>query len=150
LILEEEDIIAPESDDGRELRRLDMDVESSSRFTMNGDGSVQMAGAPDAAVDTAPVAWHGGGAVGVVVEGSHRCLRLRRSVPFFGVRLATMILGTRASYKRMLMGPTTQKFRVVPNQNAREGGGADLVLRLILTREINPTWHIMQGVEEVC
>jgi hypothetical protein len=39
LILEEEDIIAPRFDDGRELQRLDMDVESSSRFTVNGDGS---------------------------------------------------------------------------------------------------------------
>jgi hypothetical protein len=92
------------SDVGRELRRLDMDVESSSRFTVNGDGSVQMAGAPDAAADAAPVARRGGGTVGVVVEGSRRCPRLGRSVPFFGVQLATTILGTRASYKRMVAG----------------------------------------------
>jgi hypothetical protein len=104
LILEEEDIIAPGSGDGRELWRLDMDVESSSRFTVNGDGSVQMAGAPDAATDASPVARRGGGAVGVVVEGSRHCPRLRRSVPFSGVRLATVILGTRASYKRMAAG----------------------------------------------
>jgi hypothetical protein len=81
-----------------------MDVESSSRFTVNGDGSVQMAGAPDAAADAAPVARRGGSAVGVVVEGSRRCPRLGRSVPFFGVRLATTILGVCASYKRMVAG----------------------------------------------
>jgi hypothetical protein len=104
VILEEEDVIAPGSGNGRELQQLDMDVESSSWFTVNGDGSVHMAGAPDPAADAAPVAWCGGGAVGVVVEGSRRCPRLRRSVLFSGVRLATTILGTRASYKRMAMG----------------------------------------------
>jgi hypothetical protein len=53
----------------------------------------------------------GGG--GAIVEGSHRCPRLGRSVPFSRVRLATTILGTRASYKRMAAGP--QKFRVAPD-----------------------------------
>jgi polygalacturonase len=72
LILEEEGVIVPRFGDSREHRQLDMDVESSSQFTVNGDGSVQMAGAPDAAADAAPVAQRGGGAVGVVVEGSHR------------------------------------------------------------------------------
>jgi hypothetical protein len=104
LILEEEDVIAPGSGDGRELRWLDMGVELSSRFTVNGDNSEQMAGAPDAVADEAPVARRGGGIVGVVVEGSRRCPHLGRSVPFFGVRLATVILGTRASYKRMAVG----------------------------------------------
>jgi hypothetical protein len=81
LILEEEDVIALGSDDGRELRRLDMDVESSSRFTVNDDGSVQMAVALDAKADAALVARRGGGAVGVVVEASHRYPRLGRLIP---------------------------------------------------------------------
>jgi hypothetical protein len=46
----------------------------------------------------------GSGSGGTVVEGSRRCPRLGRSVPFCGVRLATTILGTRASYKRMTTG----------------------------------------------
>jgi hypothetical protein len=68
----------------------------------------------------------GGGAVGVVVEGSHRCPHLWRSAPFSGVRLAMVILGMRASYKRMAVGPTTQKFRVAPNQGVREKGRSGL------------------------
>jgi hypothetical protein len=108
-MLEEEDAIAPGSGDGRELRWLDMGIESSSRFTVNGDGSEQMAGAPDAAADAAPVARRGGGAVSVVVEGSRCCPRLGRSIPFPGVRLATVILGTRASYKRMAVGAHYQE-----------------------------------------
>jgi hypothetical protein len=82
LILEEEDVIAPRSGDGRELRRLDMDVESSSWFTMNGDGSVHMAGAPDVVADAAPVARRGGDAVGVVVEGaSYKRMAARAHYP---------------------------------------------------------------------
>jgi hypothetical protein len=46
----------------------------------------------------------GGGAVGVVVEGSRRCPRLGRSAPFSRVQLAMVILGMRASYKRMAVG----------------------------------------------
>jgi hypothetical protein len=46
----------------------------------------------------------GSGGGGAVVEGSHRCPRLGRSVPFSGVWLATVILGTRDSYKRMATG----------------------------------------------
>jgi hypothetical protein len=68
----------------------------------------------------------GSGDGGAVVEGSRRCPRLGRSVPFSGVRLATTILGTRASYKRMAVGPTTQKFRVAPDQGAREKGRSGL------------------------
>jgi hypothetical protein len=41
---------------------------------------------------------------GTVVEGCRRCPRLERSVPSFGVRLAIMILGTHASYKRIAAG----------------------------------------------
>jgi hypothetical protein len=44
------------------------------------------------------------GSGGAVVEGSRRCLRLGRSVSFYGVRLTTAILGTCASYKRMAAG----------------------------------------------
>jgi hypothetical protein len=68
----------------------------------------------------------GSGDGGAVVEGSRRCPRLGRSVPFSGVRLATAILGTRASYKSMAAGPTTQKFRVAPYQGAREKGRSGL------------------------
>jgi hypothetical protein len=42
-----------------------------------------------------------------------------------------VIVGMCASYRHMAAGPTTQKFRVAPDQGAREGGGADLVLRPI-------------------
>jgi hypothetical protein len=47
----------------------------------------------------------------------------------------------------MEVGPTTQKFRVAPDQGVREKGGADLVLRPISTREINPTMRAQNWVD---
>jgi hypothetical protein len=41
---------------------------------------------------------------------------------------AMVILGMHASYRRMEMGPTTQRIGVVPDQGAREKGGPDSVL----------------------
>jgi hypothetical protein len=99
-----------------------MDVESSSWFTVNGDSSVQMAGASDTAADVAPVARRGGGAVGMIVEGSRRCPCLGRSVPFSRVRLATVILGMRASYKRMAAGGQLPRSLGLPPITAREKG----------------------------
>jgi hypothetical protein len=49
-----------------------------------------------------------------------------------------VIVGMCASYRHMAAGPTTQKFRVAPDQGAREGGGADLVLRPIPTQWDQP------------
>jgi hypothetical protein len=77
-------------------------------------------------LDVGAVTGIGSGSGDTVVEGSHRCPRLRRSVPFCGVRLATTILETRASYKRMTTGPTIQKFRVAPDQGTREKGRSGL------------------------
>jgi hypothetical protein len=67
----------------------------------------------------------GGGAVGVVVEGSGHCPRLERSVPFFKVRLVTTILGMRASHKCMAAGPLPKSLGL-PHQDVREKGRSKL------------------------